>query len=320
MSRRARFAVVATMLCAAGFACAQDVTRIIVPFSAGGGGDLIARTLAPRLGKALGRTFVVENKAGAGGQIGMQFVKDSPSDGSVVVLASDQAAIVVPLSSARAGYDTSRDFAPLGQVARFPYALVASKTTGARDLDQFIDYLKTHPSKADVGIPGSGGIPELIAKAVAQRAGVAVTTVPYSGANPIIPVLIGGQLTAAAVGLNNALPLHAQGKAQIVAVTGAKRSPLLPQVATFDEAGFVGLKLVSSWTFYAPRDAPSKFIDRFSSALAQALREPEVRNKIQSLSMEVVPLDPAQTKQALLENLGEWRTLLKQQHGLPATR
>jgi len=287
--------------------------RIIVPFAAGGGGDLLARNLAPKLSKELGRTFIVENKVGASGQLGMQFVKSAPADGSVVVFASDQATIVVPLISAKPGYDTLKDFVGLGQVARFPYSLVVSNHTGVATLADFVAYLKKNPAQANVGMPSTGGIPELISSALEKKAGVAVTPVPYSGATPIIPFLLGGQLSAAAIGFNNALPLHTEGKAKVLAVSGDKRSVLLPAVPTFEELGMTGLKLVSTWTFYAPKSFAPAQAQRFNTALNKILAEPEMVQKIASMSMEAAPTTLKETASELQASTADWAALLKSQ-------
>lgn len=287
--------------------------RIVVPFAAGGGGDLLARNLAPKLSKELGRTFIVENKVGASGQLGMQFVKAAPADGSVVVFASDQATIVVPLTSAKPGYDTMKDFVGLGQVARFPYSLVVSNQTGVSTLPDFIGYLKKNPAQANVGMPSTGGIPELISSAIEKKSGVPVTAVPYSGATPIIPFLLGGQLSAAAIGFNNAMPLHIEGKAKVLAVSGSKRSPLLPGVPTFEELGMPGLKLVSTWTFYAPRNFPAAQAQKFNTALNKILAEPEMVQKIASMSMEAAPTTLKQTSTELQASTADWAALLKSQ-------
>jgi tripartite-type tricarboxylate transporter receptor subunit TctC len=287
--------------------------RIIVPFAAGGGGDLIARILSPRLTEELKRTVVVENKVGAGGQLGMQYVKSAAADGSVVILASDQASVVVPLSSPNARYDTASDFVGLGRVAQFPYALAVSRSLNVETAAGFIEYLKNNPKKADFGLPSLGGIPDMAAHAVGKKAGVSVVTVPYSGAAPIMAPLIGGQLTSAVIGFNNVFPAHLDGKLRVLAVTGANRSKLGPAIPTFQELGIPGLKLVSNWTFYAPRGLPPAEAARFNAALNKILAQPEVTQRIEAMFMEVAPTTLDETRKELDDALLAWKSILRDQ-------
>lgn len=305
------------LLCAiTGTAAAQSSLppmRIIVPFAAGGGGDLIARILSPKLTEELKRTVVVENKVGAGGQLGMQYVKTAATDGSVVILASDQASIVVPLTSPNARYDTASDFVGLGRVAQFPYALAVSRELGIDTADGFVEYLKKHPKKADFGLPSSGGLPEMAARAVGKKAGVDVVTVPYSGAAPIMAPLIGGQLTSAVIGFNNVYPAHKEGKLRVLAVTGANRSKLGPGIPTFQELGMPGLQLVSNWTFYAPRGLPQAEATRFNAALNKILAQPDVTQRIEAMFMEVAPTSLEDTRKELGNALAAWKDILGEQ-------
>lgn len=291
----------------------QVPMKIVVPFAAGGGGDLIARMLGPRLSQELGRPVLVENRVGASGQLGMQYVKAAPADGSVVVLASDQASIIVPLTADSAVYDTTLDFIGLGRVAQFPYALAVAPGLGVDSLPSLLVYFKDHPADANVGLPSKGGIPEMVATALGRSAGVGVTPVPYGGAAPVIAPLLGGQLTAAAIGFNNVFPLHKDGKVKVVAVTGTSRSKLGAEIPTFAEQGIGGLGLVSNWTFYAPARTPRAFADRFNSALNKILAEREMVQKINAIYMDVAPSSVEQSRTDLNTATADWRTILKAQ-------
>jgi tripartite-type tricarboxylate transporter receptor subunit TctC len=290
---------------------AQETTRIVVPFAPGGGGDLLARMLAPRLSGALGRPVIVENRTGAGGQLAMQHVRSAPADGTVVVLASDHASIAVPLMASRAGYDTLRDFASLGHVARVPYALVASERTAANTLPELLQYLRKHPESANVGVPSAVGVPAMIASAVSEMAGVQLTVVPFNGAGPIATSLIGGQIATAAVGLNVALTLRLQGHARILAITGDRHAERLPDVPTFDELGVEGLGLVSSWVFLAPRGVPTGFVAAFNDALKSVLLDREIREALTSMSMQPVAMTAEETARDIQERVEVWARLVR---------
>lgn len=292
---------------------AQAPLKIIVPFAAGGGGDLLARMLVTRLGQELGRPIVVENRVGAGGQLGMQFVKSAPPDESVVILASDQATIVVPLTTDKVVYDTRKDFVGLGRVATFPYALAVAPALGKESLNTLMDRFKKDPAQANVGLPSIGGIPELVTTAMGKKVGTAITTIPYNGAAPTIPPLLGGQLSAAVIGFNNVFPLHKEGKVKVLAVTGSNRSRLGPEIPTFEEAGIEGLKLVSNWTFYAPAKTPQPFVQRFNQVLNKVLAEPDMVHKINAIYMDVAPISVDETTKELAASTAEWSQILKAQ-------
>jgi tripartite-type tricarboxylate transporter receptor subunit TctC len=306
-------AVPLLLLLASSIALAQVPMKIVVPFAAGGGGDLIARVLAPRLSQELGRPVIVENKAGASGQVGMQFVQAAVPDGATVVFASDQASIVTPLTSENARYDTAKDFVGLGRVAQFPYALAVPASSGIDSMQALTTWLKANPAKANAGLPAVGGLPEMVATAVGRHAGVAVTSIPYNGAAPMVAPLLGGQLTTAVLGFNNVFPLHKEGKLKVIAVTGAARFKLAPSIATFDELGLNGLRLVSTWTFYAPAKTPRATVERFNAVLNRILAEPEVVEKINGIYMEVTPTSIEQTQAELRSATMEWTELLKRQ-------
>lgn len=282
------FALVVAL--AATLAQAQDKTiRIIVPFPAGGGTDALARTLAPKLAAELGQPVFVENKPGAGGQIGAAFVKSAPADGSTYLFTPDHTIVTIPHLVPAAGYDALQDFVAVGQIAKFPLALAVGPATGAKTLAEFAAYVKAAPGKGNYGVPVIGGFPSTVGVAVSQKMGVAMVAVPFAGSGPAVLNVAGDQVAASITGLADALPLAKAGRVRIVAITGTRRSSIFPEVPTFEELGYPGLTASSWYAFFAPKALPPASAERFNRALLKALATAEAKQKMVDLSIELAP-------------------------------
>ncbi|MGT2512297.1 Bug family tripartite tricarboxylate transporter substrate binding protein [Cupriavidus basilensis] len=295
------FAISATVSTAASAAEYSGPIRIVVPFAAGGATDALARLLAPGLAKELGHTVVVENRPGASGQIGTTFVKNAPADGSTYLLALDHSVVIVPLITPSAGYDALRDFAPLGTVARFQWVLSLPANSPATTLQQFMDIAKKDASKRNYGVPLMGGMPDLIGNSVGGKAGVAMEAIPFNGSAQMMPQLIGGQLASGVTGSPEAVTMSRAKKVRLLAVTGDKRSPLLPDVPTFAEGGVQGLNLNSFNAFFAPKNLPAPIADKFNTALRKTLADPDVRKQVSDMSLEIVESSSLPEAKAELE-------------------
>lgn len=262
--------------------------RIVVPFAAGGATDALARLLAPGLAKELGNTVVVENRPGASGQIGTAYVKNAPADGSVYLLALDHSVVIVPLITPTAGYDALRDFTVVGTVARFQWVLSVPTTSPATTLKQFMDVARSDPSKRNYGVPLMGGMPDLIGASVGKQAGATMEAIPFNGSAQMMPQLIGGQLASGVTGSPEAVTMARAKKVRLLAVTGDKRSALLPDVPTFAEGGVPGLNLNSFNAFFAPKNLPAAIADKFNAALRKTLADPDVRKQLSDMSLDLV--------------------------------
>lgn len=282
------FAISAAVSTAASAAEYNGPIRIVVPFAAGGATDALARLLAPGLARELGHTVVVENRPGASGQIGTAYVKNAPADGSVYLLALDHSVVIVPLITPSAGYDALRDFSPVGTVARFQWVLSVPTPSSATTLQQFIEIAKKDVSKRNYGVPLMGGMPDLIGASVGGKAGIAMEAIPFNGSAQMMPQLIGGQLASGVTGSPEAVTMSRAKKVRLLAVTGDKRSPLLPDVPTFAEGGVQGLNLNSFNAFFAPKNLPAPIADKFNAALRKTLADPEVRKQVSEMSLEIV--------------------------------
>ncbi|KAI3591745.1 BUG/TctC family periplasmic protein [Cupriavidus sp. U2] len=275
--------------------------RIVVPFAAGGATDALARLLAPGLAKELGHTVVVENRPGASGQIGTAYVKNAPADGSVYLLALDHSVVIVPLMTPSAGYDALRDFAPIGTVARFQWVLSVPISSPATTLQQFMDLTKKDASKRNYGVPLMGGMPDLIGASIGGKAGVGMEAIPFNGSAQMMPQLIGGQLASGVTGSPEAVTMSRARKVRLLAVTGDKRSPLLPEVPTFAEADVKGLNLNSFNAFFAPKNLPPPIADKFNAALRKTLADPDVRKQVGDMSLDIVESSSIPEAKAELE-------------------
>lgn len=263
--------------------------RLVVPFPPGGATDALARALAPKLGVELGRSVIVENRAGASGQIGTAFVKGAPADGSTYLFTTDHTIVTIPHLVSKSGYEARRDFLAVGQVARYPLALSVAPATGAKSLADFASYVKANPDKANYGVPVVGGFPSTVGATVARKIGVSMVVVPFPGSGPVVLNVAADQVNAGVTGLGDAMSMHKGGRLRVVAITGLKRSPILPEVPTFEELGYGGLTLVSWYGIFAPKALPAPMAERFNRALAKVLTDVDVKFRISELSMEIAP-------------------------------
>ena len=308
MIRRTLLAAVAALTLAAPV-YAQDFKgpiRIVVPFAAGGATDAVARLLAPRLSKELGQQVIVENKPGASGQLGSAAVKASPADGSTFLLALDHSVVIVPLITPTAGYDAMKDFMPVGQVARFQWTFAVPDSSPAKTLADYVEMVRKEPIKGNYGVPLQGGVPDIIGAAISRKANVKMEPIPFGGSAQLMPQLIGGQLASGVTGEPEGVQMLKGGKVRILAISGGKRSGLLPAVPTFEELGFAGVNVNSFNAFFAPKGLPRPLAEKFNAALRTALADPEVKQRIADMSLELAPTDLDQSAAELQKSYDFW--------------
>jgi tripartite-type tricarboxylate transporter receptor subunit TctC len=287
--------------------------KIIVPQAPGGGTDLIARLVAPGLAKELGQNVIVENKPGASGQIGTQLVQNAPADGSTILCAVDHSLIVVPLTVPNVRYDVVKDFVALGQGARTYWTLIVPGNAPYKDFNQYVAALKSDPLARSYGVPLAGGAPTVVAEAIGRYAGVQMTEVPFQGSAPVMQNLMAGQIPAGLTGMPEAISVSRSTKAKVIAVSGAQRTALLPDVPTFKELGVDNLAFHTFVGFFAPKGLPPQLAQEFNAALRKSLADPVVLEKITAAG-----LVPAQTNlDEAAREVGEisrfWKGALKKQ-------
>ena len=262
--------------------------RIIVGFPAGGGTDAIARTLAEKLKDLLGQPVVVDNRAGAGGQIAAQVLKSSPADGHTVFLSHDHTISILPLVTKNPGFDPARDFVPVAGIATFVNALALSGGTPAKTLPEYIQWVKgSQGGKGNVGIPAPASVPEFLVKLIAQKYAVDLQAAPYRGSAPMIADMLGNQIGAGVGSIPDFIENHKAGKIRVVAVMGNARQVAVPEAPTFAELGLKGFEDVPYYGLFAPAGTPQAAIDRIGDALAKVVAMPDVNEKLTAMGLAV---------------------------------
>lgn len=285
--------------------------KIVIPFAAGGATDALARALGPKLGQELAQPIIIENKPGASGQIGTAAVKTAAPDGATFLLALDHSVIVVPLITPSAGYDAMKDFVPVGQVARFQWTFAVPMSSPAKTLPEFVDFVRKEPQNGNYGVPLIGGVPDIIGAAITRKANVRMEPIPFGGSAQMMPQLIGGQLASGVTGEPEGVTMYRGGKVRILAISGGKRSALLPEVPTFEELGFAGVNVNSFNAFFAPKGLPKPLAEKFNAALRKVLMDAEVQAKIKDMSLELAPTDLEQSKAELAKSYTFWQDAAK---------
>ena len=295
----AGLASVAVTLATAGAAIAQPqeypsrAVRVIVPFSPGGAVDGPMRMLADGLSKRLGQAVFVENKPGAGATIGTELVAKSPPDGYTLLLASQTNAISATLY-AHLSYDSIEDFAPISLIGREPGVVVVNPSLPVHTLQELIAYVKAHPGEVDYASSGNGSGQHLFAALLCSMTGMKMNHVPYRGSGQATADLIGGQVKLAIPGTAGMVGHIHSGKLRALAVTGAKRSPQLPDVPTVAEAGVPGYEAYVWMGLLAPKGTPPAIIDRLQREVVAVLATEEARRYMGSAGIEIVGSTPAQ--------------------------
>lgn len=289
----------------------EKPVTLVVPFPPGGSTDMIARTLGPKLGASLGQSFVVENQPGATGAIGATRVKRAPADGYTILVASIGVYATNPFLQKGLQYDPAKDFDLLTVAVRAPNVLVVHPSVPAQNVAELIDYLKKNPDKVSFASSGAGSSDHLNAALFWQRTGTTGIHVPYKGGAPAISDLIGGHAQASFQNINAVLNHIKAGKLRALAVTGDKRSAVLPDVPTLAEAGVKGVDVFSWQAIAAPRGLPKDVRDKLHAALVKALNDPEVAKNLAEQGFEVVGNTPEQFAQFLNQELARWKGVIE---------
>lgn len=284
--------------------------RLLVGFPVGGTIDIVARTIAEKMSADLQVTIVVEARAGAGGQLAAQQLRQAPPDGRTLMVGNDHTLIVVPLTVKAPGFEPTTDFTPIGQVARYVGAFAVASNIGVKDFSGFLAWAKANPAQANVGIPAPGSIPHFAMLGLGQQAGINLTTVPYKGSAPLVQDLAGGQIAGGTTAMGDFLDYHANGRMRIVAVVDGQRSSLLPDVPTFNELGF---KL--DWNYwlglFGPAGLPASMVERLNASLSRALAQPDVRERFAKLVFEPAAGTPGALAETVASGVRFWQPQVK---------
>ena len=288
---------------------AKPVT-MIVPFPPGGSTDLIARTVAPKLQEKFGATFVIENKPGAGGTLGAGQAKRAAPDGYTILVSSLGPFVIGPHLVKDPGYDALKDFEYITVAVQAPNVLVVNANSQFRDLKGVLAYLKANPGRMTFASAGNGTSDHLTAELFWQETGTQATHVPYKGGAPAIVDLLGGQVDASFSNINTSLTHIQSGKLRALAVTSAKRSPLLPDVPTMEELGLKGVTVTAWQAFAGPRNMPADVRDKLRGGIAEALNDPSVKPRLLELGFEVVGNTPAEFTKFQADEFARWKKVI----------
>ncbi|HEX4763730.1 MAG TPA: tripartite tricarboxylate transporter substrate binding protein [Usitatibacter sp.] len=268
--------------------------RFMVPYPAGGPLDTVARLLGQKVAESVNQTVIVENKAGAGGNIGADAVAKSPGDGYTILMGAVATHAINPTLYAHIPYDPIRDFIPVTQVASTPNVLVVNPSVPATNVKEFIVYAKANPGKLNFGSGSTGSAGHLAGELFKTLASVDMTHVPYKGAAPAMNDLIGGQIQLMFDNLASALSQVRAGRVRALAVTTARRTALAPDLPTIAESGLPGFDINTWFGIFVPANTPREMVDRLHAEFTRALAAPDVREKMLSLGAEPVGSTPAE--------------------------
>jgi tripartite-type tricarboxylate transporter receptor subunit TctC len=290
--------------------------RIIVSFSAGGPTDIVARVVGAKMGDLLGQQFVVENRVGAGGNIGADQVAKSPPDGYTLLMTSGSIVTVNQHMYKTMTYDPAKDLAPITNVASGPQVIAVSADVPAKDLREFIAYAKANPKKVNMGSAGMGTQTHLAAENFALSAGIDITHIPYKGESAALTDLMGGQIQLVTPNLGASVSLIQQGRLRALAVTSPQRSPQLPDVPAVAEV-IPGFENTGWFGLMAPAGTPREVIDRVQRDSAKILTSEEFRGKLAQQGMVPVANTPSEFAAAIRSESTRWAQVVKER-GLTA--
>ena len=298
-------------LAAAAQAQADKPVRLLVGFPPGGSADIAARLLTERIGAELKQPVVVDNKPGAGGRIAAELLKNAAPDGTTLLLTPIVVPVLAPLVFSRLAYNPTTDFAPVGQVANFQFAISVNAAHPAKNVQDLVAWYKANPALANYGTPGAGSLPHFFGVMLANGAGIDLVHVPFNGGGPLMNALVGNQVSAAIDTMVDQIELMRSGKIRMLATSGATRSPLLPEVPTIVESGFKGVEGTSWFALYAPAKTPPATIQQLNAALNKALAAPELRERFIKLGLEPTGGSPAELAAIMQRDTERWAPVIK---------
>jgi tripartite-type tricarboxylate transporter receptor subunit TctC len=282
--------------------------HLIVPIAAGGPTDTNARIVADQLSKVLGQQVIVDNKSGAGTNIGNEFVAHSDPDGYTFLYGTSSLSANAALYRSL-DYNPKADFAPVSMVARFPFFMFVPNSSPAKTVAEFVALAKASPGKLIMGSPGTGSGPHLAEQYFMQMAKIQMTHAPYRGAAPAFVDLIPGRIDCY-VGSGELLTFSRSGQARVLATTGAKRSPAAPDVPTVTESGVPGYEVESWQAVFAPAKTPPDIIKKMNAALIKALADPAMRDKLAQTSYTAESSTPDELRKFLKEDTEKWEAVI----------
>lgn len=287
--------------------------QMIIPFAAGGPTDIVGRIMGAKMGEVLGQQFIVENKSGAGGNIGAEAVARAAPDGYTILMATVSTNAINPGLYKHMPYDAINGFAPVGRVGVTPTLLLVNPSIPATDVKSLVALIKANPGKYNYGSSGVGSILHLCGEEFkATAGGLDITHVPYKGSAPMDTDLMGGQITMAFDATPTALPLAQSGRLRALGAGMAKRLAALPDLPTLQEQGLKGYECYTWNAFLAPAGTPKPIIDKLNMAINKSLADPAVSSALEKAGIDPTPgSTPQQTADFVKNELAKWAPIIK---------
>jgi tripartite-type tricarboxylate transporter receptor subunit TctC len=304
------------LLCGVAAAQAQDnypnkAIRLVVPFAAAGPTDIIARLVAAKMTESLGQQIVIDNRGGAGGNLGSDIVAKTHGDGYTLLMGTVATHAINAALYPKMPYDPVKDFEPISLLVIVPGVLMVHPSVPAKDLKEFIALLKANPKKYSYASSGNGTPLHLSGELFKTMAGVEMEHIPYRGSGPALIDAVGGQVPVMFDLLPSSLPYIKDGKLRALAVTSTKRADTLPDVPTMDESGLKGYETYTWNALFAPAKTPAAVIEKLNAAANKAVADPATRAKLVELNAQVVGTTPAQLAEHVKAELAKWTPVVK---------
>lgn len=313
-NRIASVAMLAFIVAGTGQAWAQTYPnrpiRLIVPFAPGGPTDVIARIMAPRLTEALGQQVVIDNRAGAGGNIGMGLAAHATPDGYTLALVSSSF-VVNPGLYAKIPYDPEKSFAPISNWAAMPNVFVVHPSVPAKSMSDLVKLAQSTPKKYGFATPGIGTTPDLSATLLRLTVKIDAANIPYNGAGPAIAAVVANQVAFGSMALPGAAPHILGGRLRALAVTSPKRAQILPDVPTMAESGFAGQEADTIQALLAPAGTSTAVVQRLYNESAKALARPDVKERVAGLGYEILASTPSELAAQVRAEVAKWSKVVR---------
>ncbi len=307
-----RIAVVLLALLTATSALAQDRTlKIVLGYPPGASSDTLMRLLAEKMRVSLNQTIVAENRPGAGGIVGTEAVKNAPPDGSTILLTPLAPLVTFPHShGASLRYDPFKDFEPVAHLSDFQLSLLINAELPAKTVPELVALVKNDPRLGDYASAAAGSLPHYFGVLFAKTAGLDMTHIPYKGTAQAMQAFAGGEIKVAMFVLADAMTMVRAGKARVLAVSGARRSILAPEAPTFRELGY-NIEGNGWYALFAPAKTPQDAIDRYARAAVEAIRSPDMKQRLEAMGLEPTGLGPAELAKILRSDYDKWGPVIR---------
>jgi len=280
--------------------------RMVAPYPPGASMDIVARMLGQKMGESMGQTFVVENKAGASGAIGSEFLARAPADGYTIGFGNPSTHVLPVALKKKMTYDAVKDFTPIGVIAKNILAIVVNPNLPVKSVRELVEYAKANPGKVSYGTPGNGTSHHMIGEMLSGVGGVELLHIPYKGGGPAIADMLSGQIPMNIASFTTVVPYIKTGRARLIAILDDRRYPDMPDVPTGIES-YPGFEAKASWIgMFGPAGMPGEVVTRLHAEMRRALADPEVRKRLEANGFEIIDGTPADFRAFLAADIALW--------------